>query len=273
MAVLLQRAGHVVTAASGRQATQERVARYLPGVPVVDAGPAAGAAELVLIAVPDDPLEKLVLSLAKAGAFRRDAWVSHLSGSLGLDALAPARAAGARVLAIHPFMTVPDVESAIERIPGSAMAVTSQDDEGEALGFLLAEDVGAQPFSLADDKRALYHAAAVFASNYVVAAAGIAEDLLREAGVPDPVAVLTPLSRATVENIGRVGPAQALTGPAVRGDVGTVERNLAALREAAPRAVAAYVELCRVALDLAARSGRLSPTDRQRVEEVLARWT
>ena len=93
------------------------------------------------------------------------------------------------------------------------------------------------------------------------------------AGVPDPVASLLSLATASLENVGRLGPAGALTGPAVRGDAGTVERNLEALRAVAPHAVSGYVELCRLALDLGERGGRLSPEGRAAVEGVLSRWT
>jgi predicted short-subunit dehydrogenase-like oxidoreductase (DUF2520 family) len=273
LAVLLQRAGHVVTAVSGRHATAARAARYLPGVPVLPAAAAASSADLVVLAVPDDALEGMAVTLAETATFRPEAWVVHVAGASGLEVLAPVVAAGARRLAMHPLQTVPDVEGALERIPGSAVAVTADDEEGALLGERLALDVGGRPFRLADERRPLYHAAAVFASNYVVTAAGVAEELFREAGVPDPVASLLSLATASLENVARLGPAGALTGPAVRGDAGTVERNLEALRAVAPHAVAGYVELCRLALDLGERGGRLSPEGRAAVEEVLSRWT
>lgn len=272
LAVLLQRAGHTVTAVAGREATRARAAEHLPGVPVLPETEAALAAELVVLAVPDDAVEPTAIRLAEAAAFRPGAWVTHVSGALGLDVLATALAAGAQRLAIHPLQTLPDVGSAIERIPGSAMAVTADDEDGARLGERLALDVGARPFRLADERRPLYHAAAVFASNYLVTTAGVAEELFRKAGVPDPAGVLIPLARASLENVERMGPAGALTGPAVRGDAGTVARNLEALRAAAPQAVPGYVELCRLALDLGERGGRLSSEGRGAVEEVLARW-
>jgi hypothetical protein len=81
------------------------------------------------------------------------------------------------------------------------------------------------PFRIADERKPLYHAAAVFASNYVVTVTALAEELERTAGVPDPLGALTPLQEATLANVHRVGPAEALTGPAVRGDAHP-ERNL-----------------------------------------------
>ena len=273
LAVLLQRAGHRVTAVSGRAATGVRAATHLPGVPLVTSSEAAGRGDLVLVAVPDDELAAVAIELAEAGTLRPGAWAVHVSGAAGLEVLAPLVAAGAHRLAMHPLQTVPDVEGAIDRIPGSAVAITAEDAEGVALGERLARDVGGRPFVLADEHRPLYHAAAVFASNYVVTAAGIAEELFREAGLPDPAGALLPLARASLDNVGRLGPAGALTGPAVRGDAGTVASNLAALRDAAAHAVPAYVELCRLALDIGERAGRLTPEGRAAVEEVLSTWT
>ncbi len=273
VAVLLRDAGHRIAAVSGREATRARASRYLPGVPVVGPASAARAGDLVLISVPDDAIEETALALARQHALRGGQWVAHLSGATGLDALASARAARARPLAVHPLQTFPDVEGAIQRIPDSTIAITADDDEGFALGERIAKDLRGKPFRLADELRPLYHAAAVFASNYLIAATGVAEDLFREAGVPDPVGAMMPLARASLDNVARLGPAGALTGPAVRGDAGTIARNLLALSSAAPSTVPAYVQLARVAIDLGTRSGRLPDESRARLEEVLGEWT
>jgi predicted short-subunit dehydrogenase-like oxidoreductase (DUF2520 family) len=273
MAVLLARAGHRITAVSGGTASRDRASRFLPDVAFLEPVEAARAGDLVLIAVPDDRLAEAVSQLAEAGAFRHGQRVAHVSGATGLDVLEPARAAGAGRLAIHPLQTFPDVAGALDRIPGSAMAVTADDEEGYVVGERIADDLMALPFRLEDARRPLYHAAAVFASNYLVVAAGIAEELFRVAGVPDPVRAMLPLQRATLDNVERLGPAKALTGPVVRGDATTIDRNLTALRDAAPHAVPAYVELCRVAIELATRSGRLADERRAAIEDVLARWS
>jgi predicted short-subunit dehydrogenase-like oxidoreductase (DUF2520 family) len=271
--VLWRRAGHRIVGLSGREPTRDRAARHLPGVPVLDAVDAAREAELVVVAVPDDLIPATVRALADGGALSPGSWVAHLSGASPLSSLDAATDAGAHRLGVHPLQTFPTAEAAIERIPGCTVAVGADDEAGFELATRLAEDLGGRPFRLADEHRALYHAAAVFASNHLVAATAVAEQLLVEAGVPDPLGALEPLQRATVANLAAMGPADALTGPAVRGDAGTVGRNLEALDASAPWAVAAYVEMARVALDLAERGGRLSADRRAEVDEVLARWT
>jgi predicted short-subunit dehydrogenase-like oxidoreductase (DUF2520 family) len=84
---------------------------------------------------------------------------------------------------------------------------------------------------------------------------------------------MAPLQRASLDHVEALGPARALTGPAVRGDAGTIRRNLEALGRQAPDLVPVYVALARSALQLAARSGQVPPTSLAAVEDVLAEWT
>ena len=273
VAVLLGRAGHRIVAVAGGAETRGRASLHLPDVPFREPAEAAAAGELVIVGTPDDAIAPTVEALAAADAVGPGRWVCHLSGSLGLESLVAARDAGARVFAIHPLQTFPDVGAALDRLPGCAIAVTAEDEEGSALGERLAEDLGGDPFRLADELRPLYHAAAVFASNYLVTASAIAESLFAAAGVPDPARAMAPLQRASLEHVERLGPGHALTGPAVRGDAGTVRRNLEALQRHAPELVLPYVAMASATLDLAERSGRLPAGSRAEMEGVLAAWT
>jgi predicted short-subunit dehydrogenase-like oxidoreductase (DUF2520 family) len=226
----------------------------------------------VVIGVPDDAIAGVCADLASRDTFHRGQGVCHLSGAAPLLALGPARAAGAHVFSFHPVQTFPDVDAGIERLPGSHVAVTAWEEDGFRMGEDLARDAGGRPFRLNEERKALYHAAAVFSSNSLVTVEAMAERLFREAGVEDPAAVMAPLIRGTVDNVIALGPAAALTGPVVRGDAGTVHRNLEALASHAPDAVEAYVALARASLDLAERAGRLAQGARDRIEEVLDEW-
>jgi predicted short-subunit dehydrogenase-like oxidoreductase (DUF2520 family) len=271
LAVLWRRADHRIVAIAGGAATPERAARFLPDVPVLDASGAAKAAEVVVIATPDAAIGPVCEEMATAGALDGANAVVHASGATGLDALAPAAASGASTLSVHPLQTCPTVEAGVERIPGSTFAVTAAGDDGYALGERLARDARGRPVRIDDERKPLYHAAAVFASNYLVTVTAMAEELGLAAGIKDPIAAFAPLQEATLANIASVGPAEALTGPAVRGDAITLQRNMEALDRNAPEAVRSYVALADLALALAERSGR-APADRSAVEEVLARW-
>ena len=226
----------------------------------------------MIIGTPDDLIEPTASSLVDEGALGEGQSAIHLSGATSLGALSAPRAAGAEVLSVHPLQTFPDVDSALARIPGSGIAVTALSEAGYDLGERLAADVGGRSFRLADEAKPIYHAAAVFASNYLVAITALADELFRDAGMPGPAELFLPLQRATLDNVATMGPTAALTGPAVRGDAGTVAANLEALAKHAPQAVPAYVALADVALDLAQRSGRLSTVGRAAVEGVLQPW-
>jgi predicted short-subunit dehydrogenase-like oxidoreductase (DUF2520 family) len=272
VALALRSAGHRVVAVSGRTSTAARAARYLPGVPVLGSGQAARRAPVVIVAVPDDVLASVISTIATEGGFREGGWAVHVSGAATLEVLDPALNAGANRLAVHPLQTFPTAEDALERLRGAGIAVTADDDEGDAFGMSLARDMGGVPFRVHDQDRPLYHAAAVFASNYLVAVSAVAAELFSAAGLEDPAAAMAPLQRATLQNIERLGAGAALTGPAVRGDVTTIERNLAALAASRADAVVPYVALCRVATQLGLDAGRLTPDDARVVVEVLDTW-
>jgi len=275
LAVLLERAHHRVIAATGGEATRERVGKYLKFttfVPAEEAVRAARQAKVVVIGVPDDHIAEVCSSLAEHRAFRPAQHVLHLSGAAGLDTLQPAADAGSGILSLHPLQTFPDVETGIARFPGSAIAVTAKAPEQFEFGERLALDVGGRPFRLSDEVKPLYHAAAVFCSNYLVVVEGVAEHLFRLAGLQEPLELFAPLARSALETTLTRGPAEALTGPAARGDAGTIERNLRALEEHAPEARPAYVALARMAAEMGLDAGRLTEEGRKQIEEVLDRW-
>ena len=169
MAVLLGRAGHRIVAVSGRGETRGRASLHLPDVPCREPADAAAAAELVIVGTPDDVIVPTVEALAAAAALGPGRWACHLSGSLGLDALAAARDTGARVLAIHPLQTFPDVGAALDRLPGCPIAVTAEDRGG--VPARRADRRGPRRRSPPGRRAPTpYHAAAVFASNYAVTA-------------------------------------------------------------------------------------------------------
>ena len=140
------------------------------------------------------------------------------------------------------------------------MAVTAADSRAAALAALVAVAVGAEPFDLADERRVLYHAAAVVASNYLVTLASIAEDLFARAGLPVDSALpaFLPLMQGALDNMRAHGTVAALTGPLSRGDVATVAAHLDALVRQAPDDLAIYGALGRATLPLLRARGELS---------------
>jgi predicted short-subunit dehydrogenase-like oxidoreductase (DUF2520 family) len=252
----LAAAGHEVVAASGLSAASaERAARLLPGVPLLHADQVVAAADLVVLAVPDDTLAGLVAGLAETGAWRAGQLAFHTSGAHGLAVLAPAQLSGVLPLALHPAMTFTGAPEDAARLDGAPWGVTSRPEHRPVAETLVLE-MGGEPFFVAEADRGLYHAALVTGANHLVPLVAEAADVLRAAGVGDPSRVLGPLLTAALDNGLRRGD-RGLTGPVVRGDVGTVADHLATLNDRAPESVAAYVAMAQRTTERALAAGRL----------------
>jgi predicted short-subunit dehydrogenase-like oxidoreductase (DUF2520 family) len=241
-------AGHPVIAAPGRIA--EVIA----------------AADLVVIAVPDDALGPLVTRLADQ--FRPGQVVAHTSGAHGIGILAPAVARGARPLAIHPAMTFTGHEDDLVRLrKGIPYGITAPPDV-RPLAEALVRELAGTPEWIAEEHRSLYHAALAHGANHLVTLVNEAVDLLRDAGVAHPERVLDPLLHAALDNALRLGDA-ALTGPVSRGDAGTVAGHLAALADTAPDSVPAYLALARRTAERAIAAHRLTPAEAEPLLDAL----
>jgi predicted short-subunit dehydrogenase-like oxidoreductase (DUF2520 family) len=269
LAVALSRAGHRVTGASAvSAASRRRVDKYLPGTPVMEPAEVIGAADLVLLTVPDDALGGLVSGLAATGAPLAGRLVAHASGRHGLAVLEPATRLGALPLALHPVMTFTGRPDDIDRIAGISFGVTAPPQLRPAAEVLVLE-MGGEPVFIAEEDRGLYHAALAGAANHLVTLVVQAADLLRRAGVPQPARMLGPLLSAALDNALRLDDA-ALTGPVARADAETVARHLDALRAAAPEALGAYLAMARLTATRALAAGTLTAADAQRLLDVLA---
>lgn len=193
-----------------------------------DVADAAAGADVVVIATPDAAIAEVAAAMRP----RANAVVVHLAGSLGLDVLSP----HPNRASVHPIVALPDPEIGAQRLIGAWFAVAGHPVAGEIVAAL-----GGRAVAVPDDNRALHHAAAVIASNHLVALLGQVERVAEAAGVP--LEAYLDLVRATVDNVDALGPADALTGPVARGDWATVARHMAALPDEERAGYAAMVEL------------------------------
>lgn len=216
-------------------------------------GPLPPGTQVLVLAVPDDVLHTVANEVARAGPAPAGCVAFHLSGALSTDVLAPLTSAGYSVGSIHPLQTVADPWSGADRLVGCAYAVAG-DPAALAIGREIIAELGGQTLVVPPTLRPVYHAAAVFASNYVVAAAAIVARTLAEAGVPEGEAISAtlPLMRGTMDNVEQLGFGAALTGPVARGDVDTVRLHLSRL---SARERTLYSALGRETLRLARAAG------------------
>ncbi|MDP2726056.1 MAG: DUF2520 domain-containing protein, partial [Dehalococcoidia bacterium] len=224
----------------------------------------AQTADLVFITTPDGALG----SVASQVRWRSGQMVIHCSGADSLDILEPARAQGALVGAFHPLQSFASPTQAVENLPGSFFAL---EGEEPLLSILktMAQALEGQYVLLKPGDKVLYHAAAVFVSNYTVALMGMATALWKCFGVSQEEATkaLLPLLQGTVNNIARLGLPHCLTGPIARGDTGTIRKHLSAMSGTIPSLIPAYRELGLQTVPVAVAKGRI---DQKQAEEMQA---
>jgi predicted short-subunit dehydrogenase-like oxidoreductase (DUF2520 family) len=268
LARALEQAGHRVTAAAAvSEVSKQRVRDHFPRARLSDPRTVIEDADLVLLTVPDDVLPGLVAGLAATDAPFAGRLIAHASGAHGIRVLDPATRGGALPMALHPVMTFTGRDDDVDKINGVSFGVTAPEQIRPAAEVLVIE-MGGEPVFIAEEHRALYHAALAFAANHLVTLVAQAEDLLRRAGADSPERMLGPLLGAALDNALRFGDA-GLTGPVARGDDGTVAAHVAAMKNTEPGALNAYLALARLTADRALAAGLLSSEDAERLLGVL----
>jgi predicted short-subunit dehydrogenase-like oxidoreductase (DUF2520 family) len=266
LAVRLSQRGCPVVAVSSRTlSSAQKLAGLVPACRVCyTAQEVAEAAEIVFITTPDDVIAQI------CGEVR---WcegksVVHCSGAHSVDILESAKRLGAAVGSFHPLQTFADIDQAIQNLPGSTFALEAEEPllttQKELTRLLNGNWVVLKP-----GDKVLYHAAAVFACNYLVTLVKLALDLWQNFGVSPKEATraLLPLLEGTINNIDNIGLPDCLTGPVARGDSGTIERHLSALETRSPALLTTYKELGLQTIPIALAKGKVSE---QKAEEMKA---
>jgi predicted short-subunit dehydrogenase-like oxidoreductase (DUF2520 family) len=241
------------------------------GQPVTDFA-AIEPADAFFLAAPDDALAGLAAQLAATKMIVEKAICWHASGAIPSGILQPLAAQGAEVASLHPVKSFADPGAAAESFPGTPCVI-----EGTAEAcVLLTEAVRAIgglpiPTTMGNRDKSVYHAGTTLASGGVVALAQIAVLCLQQAGFTcqQALELLMPLMAGTVENIGKLGPAGALTGPISRGEVGTIARHLAALEGHNRVVVEAYRLLGQLTIDVARQQKEANPEVLQTIQNLL----
>jgi predicted short-subunit dehydrogenase-like oxidoreductase (DUF2520 family) len=211
-------------------------------------------AELWLLAVPDGQIAPAAQSLADSPAADTPALALHCSGALCASELAPLHAKGWQVASAHCLLSFAEPAVALAQFVGTPCALEGDASAVEILRSLFTR-LGAQCFDLAAADKLLYHAGAVFATNFLPVLQDLAEQLWQQARMPPELAqqLRTRLLHNAVNNIVQLGPQGALTGPAARGDTDLVSRQARALTQWQPAAGEAYLALSALARQLSRR--------------------
>jgi predicted short-subunit dehydrogenase-like oxidoreductase (DUF2520 family) len=261
MGRLLAAAGVSIAFVAGRHpAAVHRAVQFVgQGKLITLSDPDLASAGVFLITTSDGAVAEVASQLAKLlkGA---DAWrgkvVLHTCGSLPSAVLLPLKNRGAAIGSLHPYQTVPSPSAGERNLRGCFWAI-----EGDLAARRLASDwvsrLGGIAFPIRPEDKTLYHLSAFIVSPTVVTLMAEAANLLKRAKVPAEVfrPMLWQFVTETARNFANLGPRQALTGPAVRGDWATIRRHMAALRHTDPKFVPVYQSLLKAMLRLARKSG------------------
>ena len=266
LAVRLSQKGCSVVAVSSRTlSSAQKLAELVPNCQVCHtAQEVADATELVFITTPDD----IITQVCGEVQWRGGQNVVHCSGAHSVDILEPAKKLGAAVGSFHPLQTFADVDQAIENLPSSTFSLEAEEPLLSTLKELTLL-LNSNWVELKPGDKVLYHAAAVFACNYLVTLVKLALDLWRDFGVlsQEATRALLPLLKGTINNIENIGLPDCLTGPVARGDSGTIVRHLTAIEARSPSLLTTYKELGLQTIPIALAKGRVNE---QKAEEMKA---
>jgi len=266
LAVRLSQKRWPVAAVSSRTlSSAQKLAKRVPNCQVYyTAQELANVAEMVFITTPDD----VIAQVCSEVRWHKGQSIVHCSGAHSVDILEPAKKLGAAVGSFHPLQTFADVDQAIANLPGSTFALEAEEPLLSTLKEL-TQLLNGNWVKLKPGDKVLYHAAAVFACNYLVTLVKLALDLWQDFGVSSKEATkaLLPLLSGTLNNIDNIGLPNCLTGPVARGDLGTIERHLSALEARSPSLLTTYKELGLQTIPIASAKGKVND---QKAEEMKA---
>lgn len=255
-----------------------RLESSLKAIDVIGSGRAAASleemspADITLVAVKDDALESVSNKIAQSALLRPSDLVFHCSGATPSSILAPLSASGTLIASVHPVMTFTDPVTDAARFAGTSCAI-----EGDAPAVARLKDLftslGAACFQIDGHAKLLYHASAVFVSNYLHCLFDAGARCLEAAGLPREKAseILRPLITASLDNTLSFGPAAALTGPIARGDADLVTAQLSDLETYDSDLAAAYAALGTLAVELSHQKGAANPDDLNQIAALFNR--
>jgi len=267
---LLKKAGYKVIAIADKfPAALKRALPYTGGEAFRKPREAVQEADCILITTPDDAISSACKEIALCPVIKGKL-VFHMSGAGGLDLLEPAKKAGAAVASIHPLQSFSSIDQAIKNIPGSYFGITA-DKKAQLPAKKIVRDLGGIPFLISSDQKQLYHAAACFASNYLVSLMNTVESIYQAIGIneKDAKKAYLPLVYGSLKNIDNSGSITSLTGPIARGDFGTIKKHITAINKNLPQYSSLYSSLGLITVKVAQQKGTLNARQAKTMNAIL----
>ncbi|MEW6585104.1 MAG: DUF2520 domain-containing protein [Nitrospirota bacterium] len=272
---LLGRRGYQIVRIASRTLRSAKKAKEFigEGTASTDLSGTARKADVVFITTSDGAIQETCKKIASEDGFRKGSIVFHTCGALSSRILHPAKKKGAAgVASLHPLQSFASVQQAVKNLPHSYFSIEG-DEPAVQVGREIIRALKGRELRLDSEKKVLYHAGAVAASNYLVATVGLALELFDKAGISrqDSLPALMPLIKGTIRNIEILGIPRALTGPISRGDIGVVRDHLRALEKEEPGLFRLYRELARYTVGVGIGKGTLKPSAAKKIISLLDR--
>jgi len=267
---LLKKAGYNIVAIADKSAAALRRAHsYTGGKACRKVQEVLLEADCILITTPDDIILSVCKDIARSPLIKGK-YVLHMSGAGGLDLLESAKKAGATVASIHPLQSFSSIDSAIQNIPSSYFGITA-DAKTKELAKIIVQALGGIPVYISSKQKALYHAAACIASNYLVSLLNVVESIYQSIDISEKDAkkAYLPLIYGSLKNIELFGSVDALTGPIARGDSGTIQKHVDAINTNLPQYASLYASLGLVTVNVARKKGTLNLKQARIISDIL----
>ena len=267
---LLKKAGYKVIAIADKSpAALKRALPYTGGKAFRKPQEAVQEADCILITTPDDAISSACQEIALCPAIKGK-FVFHMSGAGGLDLLESANKAGAAIASIHPLQSFSSIDQAIKNIPGSYFGITA-DKKAQLPAKKIVHDLGGIPFLISSDQKPLYHAAACFASNYLVSLMNTVESIYQAIGMneKDAKKAYLPLVYGSLKNIENSGSILSLTGPIARSDFGTIKKHITEINKNLPQYSSLYSSLGLITVKVAQQKGTLNARQAKTMNAIL----
>jgi len=225
--------------------------------------------DIVMLAVPDDQIQVSCGQLMQHGLIQADTVLFHCSGSHSSSILAAAAREGAATASMHPVRSFADPSQVAGTFAGTFCSIEGESRALAVLGPAMSR-LGAYAVPIQVEAKTLYHAASVFACNYLVTLLDLAQQAYEASGIPEKEAqgMMQSLVRETIENLFRMGAERALTGPIARGDWETVERQQEVVDGWSTQAGKVYQAMAQATAQLAHRKGQGSMAEKRTENEV-----
>ena len=230
----------------------------------------AASAQIILLAVPDDHIQNLASQLQDSCQLSEQTTLVHFSGLHSAEIMHRDTSPAMR-LSLHPLLPFADRQQAFENLQLCPCAIETNSFQTLVLAKELVTAIGGYSFTLDRKVKPIYHAAASIASNYLVTLLAAARDLLVNCGIEseDAIPMLLPLVQTSLDNVKVLGPEQGLSGPIVRGDIGTISEHIKALENGAPELLNLYLLMGKLTATMSQDSGRLAPEKFTEIKNIM----